>query len=272
MENKKRREGDDLSKKSTAYLLEQAWLNLKNPDHLDSIITELFSRNFEDAPPSKKISELSNVLLSKKIKNAEWFRLLAAKGFANAQYTLGLCYHLGKGGVKKDLKEALRWYHQAAINGDNYAKYIINCAKNMETDWMEGADELVKALIWEKKLCDNKEKNQVQAQLDSFIKLLELRNPNHYQSLIQNFGEEVDTLHKDLMDTGYSVFPSDLFDIITKYHSEPIRKITTMEVLYDKVSNLFKPSANQPTEKKLESTNQLTEKKDEEPDKSCIIA
>ncbi len=75
------------------------------------------------------------------------------------------------------------------------------------------------------------------------------------------------------MDTGCSVFPSDLFDIITKYHSEPIRKMTTGEALYDKFSNLFKPPANQPTEKKLESTNQLTVKKDEEPEKdSCIIA
>lgn len=42
---------------------------------------------------------------------------LAFAGNAKAQFSLGLIYEEGRGGIKKDLAYALSWYEEAAHNG-----------------------------------------------------------------------------------------------------------------------------------------------------------
>lgn len=46
----------------------------------------------------------------------------AAKGDADAQFTLGKNYEAGRGGLKKDPSEAYRWYQKAADQGDPFAQ------------------------------------------------------------------------------------------------------------------------------------------------------
>ncbi len=49
-----------------------------------------------------------------------WYRKAADAGNIDAQYAIGYMYNLGYG-VKKDYKEAVRWYQKAAAQGDTYA-------------------------------------------------------------------------------------------------------------------------------------------------------
>ena len=53
---------------------------------------------------------------------ASLFRSLAAQGYADAQYNLGLMYRNGQG-VAQDYKEAMRLYRLAAAQGDADAQY-----------------------------------------------------------------------------------------------------------------------------------------------------
>ncbi len=46
-------------------------------------------------------------------KAIAWWTKAAEKGYAEAQYKLGICYHFGFG-VKRSRKLAKRWYEQAA--------------------------------------------------------------------------------------------------------------------------------------------------------------
>jgi TPR repeat protein len=46
----------------------------------------------------------------------------AAKGDADAQFTLGKNYEAGRGGLKKDYVEARHWYQQAANQNDPFAQ------------------------------------------------------------------------------------------------------------------------------------------------------
>jgi TPR repeat protein len=46
----------------------------------------------------------------------------ALKGDADAQFTLGKNYEAGRSGLKKDYKEASRWYRLAAEQGDPFAQ------------------------------------------------------------------------------------------------------------------------------------------------------
>ena len=46
-----------------------------------------------------------------------YYRLAAEAGYADAQYSLGLCYDNGYG-VEKDKKLALYWYLKSAENGN----------------------------------------------------------------------------------------------------------------------------------------------------------
>jgi uncharacterized protein len=44
----------------------------------------------------------------------KWFRLAAAQGYANAQYSLGIMYQNGEG-IPRDYVQAYRWYDLAAV-------------------------------------------------------------------------------------------------------------------------------------------------------------
>ena len=48
-------------------------------------------------------------------------RKSAEQGYADAQFTLGECYYYGIG-VTKDLAEAVKWFRQAAKQGEQRAK------------------------------------------------------------------------------------------------------------------------------------------------------
>lgn len=49
-------------------------------------------------------------------KAFEYYQKAAEKGYALAQFYLGLCYHNGEG-VEKNLSEAVKWYRKAADQG-----------------------------------------------------------------------------------------------------------------------------------------------------------
>jgi TPR repeat protein len=49
------------------------------------------------------------------------WRQAAEAGDAGGQFSLGRAYECGDFGVPRDLAEALRWYTQAALNGDDEA-------------------------------------------------------------------------------------------------------------------------------------------------------
>ena len=51
----------------------------------------------------------------------KWYRKAAEQGFAAAQYNLGLMYVNGRG-VPEDIKEAVKWYRKAAAQGDAQAQ------------------------------------------------------------------------------------------------------------------------------------------------------
>jgi len=61
-----------------------------------------------------------------------YFKLSAAKGYANAEMMLGLAYYHGEGGVERDLAEARRLLELAAAKGHEGAKHnlaILNARK-----------------------------------------------------------------------------------------------------------------------------------------------
>ena len=72
----------------------------------------------------------------------EGVRYLAEQGNMKAQYILGLMYNLGEG-VKKDNKEAVRWYRKAAEQGHADAQYNLGAAygngEGVEQDYREAA-------------------------------------------------------------------------------------------------------------------------------------
>lgn len=69
----------------------------------------------------------------------------AAKGDADAQFTLGKNYEAGRGGLKKDFEQAGTWYRQAALQGDPFAQaslgLLYRFGKGMPRD-------LVQAYFW----------------------------------------------------------------------------------------------------------------------------
>jgi TPR repeat protein len=52
-----------------------------------------------------------------------WWKKAANQGNADAQYNLGIVYAVGKLGVNKDMKTAMKWWHKAAQSGDGMAQY-----------------------------------------------------------------------------------------------------------------------------------------------------
>lgn len=55
-------------------------------------------------------------------KAFEYYQKAAEKGYAQAQFYLGLCYHNGDG-VEKNLSEAVIWFRKAADQGFAKAQY-----------------------------------------------------------------------------------------------------------------------------------------------------
>jgi TPR repeat protein len=55
------------------------------------------------------------------VEAMKWFRLSAAKGFARAQFRIGLMYDKGVG-VLQDYAEAVKWYRLAAAQGEASAQ------------------------------------------------------------------------------------------------------------------------------------------------------
>jgi len=58
----------------------------------------------------------------------KWYRKAAEQGHAKAQYNLGNMYYNGKG-VPKDDKEAVKWYRKAAEQGDAVAQFFVSCQR-----------------------------------------------------------------------------------------------------------------------------------------------
>jgi hypothetical protein len=75
-----------------------------------------------------KISELEffwnfdNVSLGRDEYAINWYKKIAAYGFASAQYLLGLCYKDGKG-VAQDYLQAIHWFKLAAAQANRDAQF-----------------------------------------------------------------------------------------------------------------------------------------------------
>ena len=75
-------------------------------------------------------------------------RAAAERGNASAQTTLGMCYHIGDCGVKRDYGLALAWYGRAAAQGHPVAQYGLGLM------YMNGrgmAPDPVRAAFWFRK-------------------------------------------------------------------------------------------------------------------------
>ena len=55
------------------------------------------------------------------VEAVKWYHKAAEQGAANAQNSLGVCYHLGKG-VPKNYVQAYKWFSLASAQGDEKAK------------------------------------------------------------------------------------------------------------------------------------------------------
>lgn len=55
-----------------------------------------------------------------------WFRKAAEKGSPHAQFSLGLMYARGEGGLSVDIVEALVWLKKAALHGHPKAKVLLD--------------------------------------------------------------------------------------------------------------------------------------------------
>ena len=81
-------------------------------------------------------------------KELSAYRVAAEHGNAAAQTTLGMCYHIGEGGVKCDYGLALAWYGRAAAQGHPVAQYGLGLM------FMNGrgmAPDPVRAAFWFRK-------------------------------------------------------------------------------------------------------------------------
>src|SRR5574344_828360 len=59
------------------------------------------------------------------IRAAFWWYKAAVQGHADAQCSLAKLYYRGEGGVPKDEKEAMYWYKAAADGGNTEAQFIL---------------------------------------------------------------------------------------------------------------------------------------------------
>ena len=80
---------------------------------------------------------------------AREFAPLAQRGSGVAQFNLGLMYHSGMG-VGHDEAEAVRLYHEAAINGDAMAQQYL--VVGYAEGWFGLKKDVEKAHFWEAKI------------------------------------------------------------------------------------------------------------------------
>lgn len=71
---------------------------------------------------------------------ARWFTMAAEKGYAKAQYNLGLCYNTGRG-VPKDINKAAVYFAHAAAQGHAMAQYNLAMFLNKNSGENAGAVE-----------------------------------------------------------------------------------------------------------------------------------
>ncbi|MEJ2489817.1 MAG: tetratricopeptide repeat protein [Sulfurovaceae bacterium] len=77
---------------------------------------------------------------------------LASEGDTLAQFNVALMLDFGFG-VKKDAKEAMKWYYKAANSHHGPSQY--NLAKHYDMDAATDASAETKAKIWYEKACEN---------------------------------------------------------------------------------------------------------------------
>ena len=58
----------------------------------------------------------------------KWYHLAAEQGNASCQYSLGYCYYSGVGDVAQDFREAVKWFRLAAEQGDAQAQFSLGLA------------------------------------------------------------------------------------------------------------------------------------------------
>ena len=74
---------------------------------------------------------------------SEELKVRGEAGDADAQYSLGVCYRLG-GGVRKDEKEAVKWYRKAADQGDDRAQFSLGACYAEGTGVVKNDSEAAK--------------------------------------------------------------------------------------------------------------------------------
>ncbi|MDR1073510.1 MAG: tetratricopeptide repeat protein [Treponema sp.] len=87
--------------------------------------------------------DLANIAAGK--ADATYWTARAERGEARAQYQLGVHYHNGTGGVRKDMARAVSWYTRAAEGGYDSAQY------NLALCYLDGtgvAKDQKKAFAW----------------------------------------------------------------------------------------------------------------------------
>ena len=69
-------------------------------------------------------------------------RVAAEQGNAFAQLQLGVCFHLGRGGVGRDSKQAMEWYQMAAVQGNQTARFMLEHPQLVDEMEFGGSDEM----------------------------------------------------------------------------------------------------------------------------------
>lgn len=69
---------------------------------------------------------------------AQWFRLSAEQGYAEALYAIGSLYEKGEG-VEQDYNEAEKWYYKAVQHGDNYSTEALGLLYEKMQNYAEAA-------------------------------------------------------------------------------------------------------------------------------------
>jgi hypothetical protein len=100
-----------------------------------------------------------------------WYRKAADQGDAEAQYNLGVMFWHGRGGLAPDDAQAVTWYRKAADQGDVDAQY--NLGVMYENGQGGFAEDDAQALSWYRKAADQ---GDVEAQTN--INRLEQENEN----------------------------------------------------------------------------------------------
>ena len=172
-----------MNRKTLTFILTSIWLLFWTSPSI-ALVTE--HQKAIDAYKRKDYKTSYNLILP-----------LAEKGFAKAQYNLGVMYGNGKG-VAKDYSKAIKWWNDAASQGNGKAQYILGVMyeegkgvkKNLKkaTHWYQLASNQGHAKAQEKlNLLLNKTKKHLQENTASFRK---------FKSLKEKSSKEINDLRK----------------------------------------------------------------------------